>query len=497
MYIEEGRDHVWRWYISNLIQPLRLSQNPMTRLVGNPPWVVYNAMNGERQDAFREQAQVRKVWAGANLATQNDLAATFVATCVDYYLQPGGKFGFVLPYAALRARHWEPFRSGQWSLPETAGRRPTLVDLGKAAWDLTAVNAPPFPQANSSVIFGDRLSTEDRRREVSPKPLADSLAISNDESINPRMPWSEVQSRLKRAYREKRQTATNEAYSDAFRNGATLFPQPLVVFEKAKSLGLGKVYFRTNSGKGAWNGLERDGRVEERFVRPALFSRLLLPFGITALSNVIAPFSEDGRSLDRSLPQGEGAAEFRQYWDLADRDWRKSSGPRPPHSLLDQVDYQGKLSAQLANEVGKCKVVYRKSGQWLSSAVVESRLIADGTLYWYSSPQGEELHYLAAVFNAPCLADFFSNAGRLSDRDFHTGPVRNLPIPAYDPGNADHANLAAQSELAHEQVAALVAERQAGGRKITRNDVLRDQAMQPILARIDESARAILPDYCS
>ena len=50
LYIDEGRDHVWRWYIANLIQPVRLSQHPATRLVGNPPWVVYNAMSNERPD---------------------------------------------------------------------------------------------------------------------------------------------------------------------------------------------------------------------------------------------------------------------------------------------------------------------------------------------------------------------------------------------------------------------------------------------------------------
>ena len=60
------------------------------------------AHNPERQDTFRHHAGQRGLWAGQYLAPQNDLAATFVATCVDYYLKPGGKFGFVLPYAALR-----------------------------------------------------------------------------------------------------------------------------------------------------------------------------------------------------------------------------------------------------------------------------------------------------------------------------------------------------------------------------------------------------------
>ncbi len=497
-YIAGGRNHVWHWYISNLVQPFRLTQQPVSRIVGNPPWVVYNAMSAERQDAFRQQAQDRKLWASANLATQNDIAATFAATCVDYYLKPDGKFGFVLPYAALGARHWAAFRSGVWSLPENSGRQPTLIDLGKDAWDLMGLNSPPFPQANSSVIFGTKLNTGGRRRRrAQAVPLSGIQGISNTESINPKMPWDEVSPKLTFSLRPTYATEPSEAYATAFRNGATLFPQPLVVFEQPISRGLGKVYFRTNDGKGTWAKLARNGQVEERFVKPALFSRLLLPFGISGQSHIIAPFSRDGRSLETGFPQGEGVTDFLSYWDRANWDWRRLSGPRPPETLFDQVDYQGKLSSQLGAEPERHKVVYRKSGSWLESSVIDASLIADGTLYWYSSSDTEELYYLAAVFNALCLADFFKIAGRLSDRDFHTGPVRNLPIPKFDAGDERHANLAAQSLLAHQRVAALVAERQTGRRRINRNDVLRDAAMQPILASIDRSARAILPDYCS
>ena len=495
-YTEEGRNHVWNWYVANLMQPVRLSQNPMSRLVGNPPWVVYNAMTEDRQDAFRQQAQDRNIWAGANLATQNDLAATFVATCVDFYLKPGGKFGFVLPYAALRARQWEPFRAGQWSLPETAGRQPTLADLSKDAWDFLNVNAPPFPQANSSVVFGTKLNTGNRQRPVKAVPLAGIQQVSNTEPVGVRMSWDEVGPKLTYAQRQKRQTAPSEAYADAFRNGATLFPQPLVVFEEAKSRALGKVYFKTNSGKGSWKGKERDGRVEERFVKQALFSRLLLPFGVTGLSHIIAPFSQDGRSLETGLPQGDGAADFRLYWDKADYDWRQYSGPRPPLTLLDQVDYQGKLSSQLGNTHDQ-KIIYQRSGSWLMASVTAAQIIADGTLNWYVSENSDELHYLSAVFNAAVLSDFFKDYCRASDRHFQMAPVQNLPIPKFDAANEHHVNLAAQSELAHQRVEALVAERQAAKRKITRNDVLNDRAMQPILASIDESARAILPNYCS
>lgn len=142
------------------------------------------------------------------------------------------------------------------------------------------------------------------------------------------------------------------------------------------------------------------------------------------------------------------------------------------------------------------KVAYQRSESWLIAAVVDTQLVADGTLNWFASDNESELHYLSAVFNAPALADFFHSACRYSDRHFQMLPVQNLPIPAYDADNEHHANLAMQSQLAHQRVAALVAERQALGRRSNRSDVLRDGAMQPILSGIDAAVRAILPDYC-
>ena len=491
-YAEEGRDHIWEWYVINLMQPVRLAQQPVSRLVGNPPWVVYNSMAADRQDAFREQAQARKVWAPANLATQNDLAATFVPTCVDFYLKPGGQFGFVLPYAALRARQWALFRTGQWSLPPDVDANPTLADLSKDAWDLLAVNEPPFPQANSSVVFGTKLGAGSRGRKPQPTPLSGIKEASNTKRVHTRMPWDEVRPALTFTRRKQVKTAPSEAYGNAFRNGATLFPQPLVLFEQPKSRALGKVYFRTNGGKGVWKGQERESVVEERFVKPALFSRHLLPFGTTGCSYVVGPFAKDGRSLEDGLPQEADAVEFRKYWDKADYDWRRLSGPRPPTTLLDQIDYQGKLSAQLSGKQ-RNKLVYQRSGTWLTASVITSEVIADGTLNWCTSVEGTELHYIAAIFNAPSLAGFFKDQCRASDRHFQMGPVENLPIPKFDAKNKHHANLAAQSALAHKRVGATV-EAKPG---VSRNDVLSDPQMQPILASIDGSVRAILPDYCA
>ena len=489
-YIADGRDNVWQWYIANLAQPLRLANLPVSRMVGNPPWVVYNAMDNDRQNAFRRHAAARGLWAGSHLATQNDLAATFVATCVDYYLQTGGKFGFVLPYAALRARHWEAFRTGDWSLRPDA-ERGTHADLSQDAWDFYGVNAPPFPQANSAAVFG--VKTPANRQRSQRKPL-DGISEAVGSNIRGRMAWPEVKARLQWRRRDEYPVAPSPAYATAFRNGATLFPQSLVVFERPQGQARGVVYFRTNPAKGAWRGTERQGQVEERFVKPALFSRLLLPFGTLGHSHIVAPFAADGASVLQSLPHGDDVQRFNLYWSGAYADYVQIKSPKSPQTLARRIDLFGNLSAQL-NGGNTLKVIYNASGSNLTAAVVNGDTVVSHNVYWTACAEPMANYYLAAVLNAGCLTAFFKDACRASDRDFMLLPVQNLPIPAYDAGNKYHVNLAELSQLAHVRVAALVAERQALRRRINRSDVLRDRALQSILAGIDESVRAILPAF--
>ena len=500
-YISSGRDNVWKWYIGNLVQPHRLATAPMSRLVGNPPWVVYNAMASDRQDVFREHAEQRDLWAGAHLAPHNDIAATFVASCVDYYLERGGKFGFVLPYSALRARQWEKFRGGNWSLTNSL-EEGCHVDLSKTAWDLINVQEPPFKgSAHASVIFGERVVASRQQPKI--KPIGDIYDVAGS-GVDKRMAWDDVKPLLTYALRKRWAVAPSPAYADKkFYQGATLVPQSLVVFsENTAERALGKVNFHTEVGKGDWKGLESYGRIEERFAKPALFSKHIVPFGVIGNLNIIAPFSDDDKEVLRTFPKGDDVQDFNIYWAKAASDYDRIKKPKSPSPLANQIDYLGKLSRRLQNS-GKA-VVYTQAGSWLASAVVPASTVIDSTLYWFASDQELELHYLSAVFNSPALAEFFHYAGRASDRHFHTGPIRNLPIPAYDANDVHHANLAAQSVLAHERVTAIVAERQSGGMmfggrevRLGRRDVLGDAAIKPILDSIDESAREILPAYCS
>src|SRR5256885_10073049 len=77
---DEGRDHIWGYYVRNLARPLWLSKpgNQVDMLIGNPPWLAYSHMTPEMQETFRSMSEDRGLWAGAQLAPHQDLSALFV-----------------------------------------------------------------------------------------------------------------------------------------------------------------------------------------------------------------------------------------------------------------------------------------------------------------------------------------------------------------------------------------------------------------------------------
>ena len=46
-----GRNHVWAYYIRNMIRPAVIAEEKVDRIIGNPPWLTY----GQSADIIREE----------------------------------------------------------------------------------------------------------------------------------------------------------------------------------------------------------------------------------------------------------------------------------------------------------------------------------------------------------------------------------------------------------------------------------------------------------
>ena len=152
---DDGRNHIWSYFVRNLARPLWLARAPnrVDVLVGNPPWLAFRHMPDDMQRTFRAMSEERGLWHGAENATHQDLSALFVVRAVELYLRDGGTFGLVMPNAVVDRDHYAGFRSGDY-----VARASNTHIAFTQPWDLRRIRPHFFPRG-SSVVFGRRAAT--------------------------------------------------------------------------------------------------------------------------------------------------------------------------------------------------------------------------------------------------------------------------------------------------------------------------------------------------
>jgi SAM-dependent methyltransferase len=489
---DEGRDHIWGYYIRNLARPTWLAEpaNRVDVVLGNPPWLTYNAIAADLKDAFREACEERNLWGGARSVRNYDLSALFVVRAIELYLKPQGRFGFVMPLATLSRRQFAGFRAGDY--PAKAAPVTVTFDL---PWDLDAVRPHPFP-VPCSVVFGRRSGAAEA------KPLPAATIQWRGKLIGRNVDWRDAASDLSQSSGSVT-VASGEhlsPYASRFQSGAKLNPQVLVVVEPAPAgpLGVPKGYrsvrsVRTSHEKRPWKDVPTlQGTVEMEFVRPVHLGSTIVPFRPLEPLAAIVPWEPSAKKLladaDEALDRYPRLAE---WWKRASALWTEYGTPEK-YDLTRRIDFQRKLTRQLPPPPHR--VVYTASGSRLAAARLSDNSIVQHKLYWAAVASPEEAHYLCAALNTAAVAERvapYQSRGQFGARDFDLY-VWYVPIPEFDPANEGHKRLAALGQRA-EAVAAQVplpeqVNFQAGRRRVR-------QALEAdgVAAEIEDAVAAVLP----
>lgn len=452
---DDDRDHIWGYYIRNLVRPMWLSRtgNHVDTLIGNPPWLAYRFMTKEMQDHFREMSEVRGLWHGSKVATHQDLSGLFVARAIQLYLRKGGHFAFVMPNAVLDRSQFAGLRSGR--LDDSVA--PVWLSFDRC-WDLRRLRPHFFPRA-SAVIFGSREDTYTQARAI-PEEI---------ELWSGRLParaasWTQVEPLIRRgvSHRSSSGNASAKAsYRNRFRQGATVVPRVLFMVEELPPgpLGVphGKVRVRSVRSayeKTPWKDLDSvEGVIESEFVLPVYLGEDVLPYRLRPPHLAILPIDTAGviaAEPDR-LELYPGLAD---WWRRVETLWTNNRSSERL-SLTAQLDYHGKLSSQLP--VQPRRVVYTKSGMHLAATRIdERRALIDHKLYWAGTRSLEEARYLCAILNAAVVTrlvrPLMSYGKDERDIDKH---VWNLGIPEFDATKQLHNNLVSLAMKVEEEVSAL------------------------------------------
>ena len=498
----EGRNHVWAYYIRNLVRPVWLSSpdGQVDVIVGNPPWLTYNRVDATlRSELERQSRETYGIWVGRHYATQQDIAGLFYTRCVDLYLRDRGTAAMVLPHSALQAGQYQKWRSGSWQQA-----RADLAEI--IPWDLERIEPNTFFPVPACVVFarkvGDgasrQLGNEARRlcgREGGPFsdemiPLADT---GDAQFVSP--------------------------YGERARNGATVFPRPLFLVHVSESTtaiasGIVRVSpWRSPHEHPPWKGLPLeelvDGHIEESHVWDVHLGATVAPFVILEPRQAVLPVRRDGGGLIHSTSddaiRGVDAASLdhrmRGRWRAMNEIWEEHKGSNNQLNLLQRLDYMRNLSSQLSSPA-ESRLLYTSSGRPTAAVLTDPDPLVENSLYCVACETVREAHFLAAVINSRTLENAVKRLmpkGQFGARHLHRHLWR-LPIPAYESTDGLHVELA---DLAAEaaggaavRLAELQAAREAQGRAtsvtVARRELRAWLEASTIGRRIDELVERLL-----
>ncbi len=485
----DGRDHIWGYYVRNLVRPIWLAQ-PKHRvdvLVGNPPWLRYSKMTAAMQDRYKALARDRGLLTGGLGASARDLSTLFVARCVELYLADGGRFGFVMPHGVMSRKPHEGFRTGRWT-SEFA-----KVNVAfERSWDLEHVTTG-FPN-HACVVFG----------RISPSPVAlPAEVFAWHGKIDPvDVSWTVASTRVTTsealivALRSSDTFAS--PYAEQFRQGAIVVPRILLQVDIISSslnplgAGAGRVHVRSHvssQAKDPWKSLAPiEGNVESRFVHQLLLGESIAPYRVLEPAHAVLPLRSDRIMTGVEVAEPEGLS---AWWSQVEGLWTAHRVPTETSSLLERMDYHQQLSKQLPP--APRRVVYSKAGNRLAAAQVSAHAVIDHTLYWAAVSNDAEGRYLLAVLNSTTLLKRVSplqSRGLFGPRHFDKHVFR-VPIPTFDPANKSHISLAALVQHAEELAASVDTSgmASAAARKATAAAVAADGTQ----AKIEDVLEEVLP----
>ena len=449
----QGRDHIWAYYIRNLVRPIALARNKVDVIVGNPPWINYNQTTDVLRDELVNQSRnVYGIWAGGRHASNQDVASLFYARCVDLYLRDGGLIGFVMPHSALQAGQHTKWRTGEWKA--RGGARTLSVNFqARKAWDLEQLRPNDFFPIPSSVVFAERRGEDGKAR-----PLAGTVSQ-----------WlgATGTSNVRRVDKVITDTSAGflSPYGNRTRRGADIIPRVLFFVNEVPnptSVHVGGTVTteprRGRYDKQPWKSLDltvlQRNTLEEEHIFDVHLGETVVPYATLNPHKAALPVKRGAREIAKNSSSAHGidarslSRRMQPRWHQINQIWEDNKSAANRLALLGRLDYFGNLSAQLEwqndHNPERLRVVYTSAGVPTAAILTDNLAIADYKLFWVDCASSEEADYLLAIINSDALyaaAKPIMSRGQWGARDLQKHLWR-LPIPEFDGGNSLHVDVA-------------------------------------------------------
>ena len=482
------RNHIWAYYLRNMVRPAVIAEQKVDAIVSNPPWLTYsNSADIIREELRKLSEETYGIWAGAKNAANQDVATLFFCRAADLYLKDGGKIGMVLPHSVLRATQHFKWRGGLWQTQAKDNKSAISVDFhAKTPWDLDNLEPNTFFPMPSSVVFAQLKGK-------------DSDLTNNKELVNALSPGQvEIWRGPTNTPKITRQVNDLEYNDGSYRSsyagiavtGARTADRRLFHVETAPNTVL-------MAAPNTWLTYPRTGKADKKdydvsVLRGApvhddnLFAiymgESLAPYVTLDPRTVALPADKKTMimPMDHSLcPVNPKTGKVRhnacdvditqldqrmaERWNKMAALWDANKKANDSKSLYQRLDYNHLLTNQLAylREPGnrRIRIAYTGSGEPTAALITDDKAILDDSLYQVGCHSLEEAHYLLAIINSEALADAAKPfcptnwARKIRHLQKH---LWKLPIPEFDPEEAMHAALSSLGKTAAEEAAAVL-----------------------------------------
>lgn len=452
------RDHVWAYYLRNMVRPAVISEQRVDAIVGNPPWLTYSRSSDiVREELVNLSQNTYGIWAGGRQAPNQDIATLFFSRVTDKYLKLDGKIGMVLPHSALRSGQHLKWRSGYWQSRDANDKRAVAVDFTtKTPYDLDNLEPNDFFPIASAVVFARGRDSGNDFDKI--KRQASALAPGSVEMWRGPTDTPHVTRNVETLHHDDGEF--HSSYADFASRGADVFDRRLYFVRtepnktKMAAPGTFITYPRTSGlDKKKYDVRALHGNpVHEDNLFDVYLGESIAPYVTLPPLTAVLPVDKQTMTLpiDRNGSQLDAAAldtRMRTRWNKMSSLWDANKGKNDKKSLYQNLNYLSKLTNQLAwlRNPGKrpVRIAYSTSGVPTAALILDDKAIIDTNLYQVTCRTLDESNYLLAIINSDTLANAvnqFMPRGLFGARHLHKH-LWKLPIPEYDPNDSDHADI--------------------------------------------------------
>ena len=473
------RNHVWAYYIRNMIRPAVIAEEKVDRIIGNPPWLTYGQSADIIRTELREMSEKRyQIWAGGKQASNQDIATLFYTRCAELYARPGTQIGMVMPHSALRAGQHLRWRGGNYK--RKGGRNAPSIGLNLQVhepWDLDNV-VPNFFPMPASVVFAQYIGVG----QGAPLAPATVQVWRGD--------WQERYAGISRKSEVLHHDdgKFKSPYAELTRTGARIGDRQLFFVETLPHTASIPTANTTNvrpklgsQDKVNYEGQlhQLEGVVSNDHLFDVYLGECIAPFVAldplkAALpvyrSTMTMPLNHDDCEGDKHnacrLDVAALHPTMRRRWSKAAEMYGAAHTNKEIKDLYSNLNHLKKLPSQLDYLRGaiagdeKVRVAYTRSGRPTATIVRDNKAILDDNLFQTECASVNEARYVLAFVNSNQLAtaaETFMPRGLYGARHLQKHGWK-LPIPRYDANDPLHVRLSELGETAEQECQALIAE---------------------------------------